>query len=201
MMQFTYNNPNNQNRTMVMNYGKTQRQSLTHLTKSAPIEQPRQLITNAAPEPKMTWGPPIWFLFHTLAHKVKLESFPIIREGLLKNIYSICANLPCPLCTNHATEYLNKINFNNIQTKDELIKTLFVFHNEVNKRKNMEMFPFLQVDLKYKTAVTKNIVQYFMVQYEKKTKNVKMPSNEFHRKNLIVILKKWFNDNLHHFDP
>jgi hypothetical protein len=201
MMQFTFNNQPNQNRTMLMNYGKTQRKSLAQLTKSLPIEQLPQQTTTASVEPKMTWGPPIWFLFHTLAHKVKDDSFPIIREGLLKNIYSICSNLPCPVCTNHAMEYLNKINFNNIRSKDELIKMLYVFHNDVNKRKKMDLFPYSDVYDKYKTAVTKNIVQYFMAQYEKKTLNVKMPSSEFHRKNLILILKRWFNDNLHHFDP
>jgi len=201
MMQFTFNNQPKQNRTMLINYGKTQRKSLAQLTKSLPIEQPPQQTTTIAVEPKMTWGPPIWFLFHTLAHKVKDDSFPIIREGLLKNIYSICSNLPCPVCTNHAMEYLNKINFNNIRSKDELIKMLYVFHNEVNKRKKMDLFPYSDVYDKYKTAVTKNIVQYFMAQYEKKTQNVKMPSSEFHRKNLILILKRWFNDNLHHFDP
>ena len=210
MMQFTYNNNNNNNnnenlrsQNMLANYGKTQRQSLTQLTKSVPIQtiQPQTVNANSTQDIKMTWGPPIWFLFHTLAEKIRVESFYLIKTSLLNNIYSICSNLPCPICTNHAIDYLNKINFNNIQSKEELIKMLYTFHNEVNKRKKLELFSYNEVETKYKTAITKNVIVYFMLNYEKKTKNVRMPSNEFHRKNLIIILKKWFNENMHHFNP
>jgi hypothetical protein len=184
---------------MYATYGKTPRQGLSQITKSESLV--RQVPVNGVPENKMTWGAPIWFLFHTLAQKIKDESFPIIRVNLLNNIYSICSNLPCPVCSNHAIDYLNKINFNNIQSKDELIKTLYMFHNEVNKRKGVEMFSFIDVEKKYVTAITRNVLIHFMAEYEKKTKNVRMLSNEFHRKKLIIFLKQWFNDNMHHFKP
>jgi hypothetical protein len=60
---------------------------------------------------KMKWGEPIWNLFHVLAEKVKEETFANIREELLNIIYTICANLPCPDCANHATTYMNNINY------------------------------------------------------------------------------------------
>ena len=203
MMQFTFNNNRNQQQgsaAIPMYYGKTQRQSLSQLTKSVPVMQ-QPTNPEVKPESKMTWGEPIWFLFHTLAQKVKPDAFPHIRVELLNNIYAICANLPCPVCANHAIEYLNKINFNTIRTKDELILVLYGFHNDVNQRKNMPMFDFDELDKKYTVAVTVNIIQYFMTTFEKKSKNVKNPTQEFTKKNLITVLKKWFNNNIQSFHP
>jgi hypothetical protein len=202
MMRFTYNNQNSHNQSSFNNYGKTGRQSLNQITKSVPVTvQPQNNNTVIATTNNMPWGKPIWFLFHTLAQKVKSESFPIVREGLLNIIYSICANLPCPVCSNHAVEYFNKINFNNIKSKEELIQTLYVFHNEVNKKKKFDMFSFTDLEKKYGSAVTKNIILHFMYNFEKKNYNAKTMHNEFHKKNLINTLKVWLNDNFIHFDP
>ena len=40
-----------------------------------------------------TWGPCTWYLFHTLAEKVKEESFPLIKDSLISLIIRICSNL------------------------------------------------------------------------------------------------------------
>jgi Erv1 / Alr family len=203
MMQFTFINNRNQQQgpaAIPMYYGKTQRQSLSQITKAVPV-----VVQSTEPEVKtenkMKWGEPIWFLFHTLAQKVKPEAFPYVRVELLNNIYAICANLPCPVCANHATEYLNKRNFNTIHTKDELIRVMYAFHNDVNQRKNMAMFDFADVEDKYNAAVTVNIIQYFMSVFEKKSNNVKNPTQDFNKKNLIAALKKWFNNNIQNFEP
>jgi len=201
MMQFTFNGNtlNNQNNLSQMYFGKTSRQSLNQLTKSAPL--PKDISVPAAKEEKkMMWGEPIWFLFHTLAQKVKDESFPLVRAELLNNIYAICANLPCPVCTNHAVEYMNKINFNAIKTKDDLIKMLFVFHNEVNKRKGLPLFDYTEVETKYSRAITVKIIQNFFNNYDVKSKNVRMLANEFHKKKLVANLKVWFSTYIEHFD-
>ena len=79
----------------------------------------------------------------------KEESFHYIRVELLNNIYSICVNLPCPVCSAHAKEYMEKINFNTIRTKEDLKNMLFQFHNNVNLRKNVYLFPREQLDEKY----------------------------------------------------
>ena len=201
-MRFTYNNQNSHNQSPLINQAKTNRQALTQITKSVPTVAPQsQNTVGVGATNNMPWGKPIWFLFHTLAQKVKSDSFPIVREGLLNIIYSICANLPCPVCSKHAVDYFNKINFNNIRTKDELIQTLYVFHNEVNKKKKFDMFSFTVMEEKYGSAVTKNIVLYFMSQFEKKNYNAKTLHNEFHKKHLINSFKVWLNNNFIHFDP
>jgi len=166
------------------------------------IQSVPRLITPEEPKPenKMTWGEPIWFLFHTLAQKVKEDSFPLIKDDLLNNIYSICSYLPCPACANHAIEYLNKINFNTIRTKDDLISMLYLFHNEVNKRKNVALFDFSYLKKKYSSAITINILKNFMQTFEKRSKSNRMISTEFHKKNYIIQLKQWLNININCFE-
>ena len=73
------------------------------------------------PEPKtMLWGEPVWFLLHTLVEKVNESTFPHIRNSFIQFIIRICGNLPCPECANHATQYLQGINFQAITTKMQL---------------------------------------------------------------------------------
>lgn len=201
MMQFTFNIniTNNQNNLSTMYFGKTQRQSLNQLTKSVPLQKEIK-ISELKEEIKMTWGEPIWFFFHTLAQKIKPESFSIIRVEILDNIFAICANLPCPICTNHAVEYMNKINFNTIQTKEDLIKMLFTFHNEVNKRKNIPLFNYNEVEKKYSLAITTNIIYNFFNNYDVKSKNMRMLANDFQKKKIIMNLKIWLSANIQHFE-
>ena len=40
------------------------------------------------------WGPCTWFLFHTLAEKIKEEEFTDAKHKLLSFIANICNNLP-----------------------------------------------------------------------------------------------------------
>lgn len=200
-MQFTFNrnNPNNENNFPKMYFGKTQRASLNQITKSVSLQKEVNIIEQKK-EKKMTWGEPIWFLFHTLAQKVKPESFPIVRAELLNNIFAICANLPCPLCTNHAVEYMNKINFNTIQTKEDLIRMLFTFHNEVNARKNLPIFHYDEVEKKYSLALTTNIIHHFFNNYDVKSRNVRMLANDFQKNKIVSNLKVWFSVNIQHFE-
>lgn len=198
MMQFTFNNMNSSNNMIKMQFGKTDRQNLNQLTKA--VYPSTDVVISNQEEKKMAWGEPIWFLFHTLAQKVKDDSFAVVRVELLNYIFAICANLPCPVCSNHAIEYLNKINFNTITSKNQLIKTIYAFHNDVNKRKNVPLFNYDDVESKYSKAITINIIQYFMSKYETKNINVRMLANEFHKKKLVADLKTWFNANIQYFD-
>ena len=79
----------------------------------------------------------------------------------------ICNNLPCPDCTNHATAYMNRLNFDNIQTKEQLKLMLFQFHNNVNSKKGYLMFPMNKLDSTYQRANTTNIITNFFSSFFK----------------------------------
>ena len=162
----------------------------------------KNIIINQPEEPKkMKWGQPTWFLFHTLAYKIKDEYFQKLRVELLDIIYAISSNLPCPMCAGHAVEYLTSINYRMIQTKQDLINVLYKFHNEVNKKKGFAIFPYEELETKYSTAVTKNIIFNFILHYQDKHKSIHMIANDMFRARHVIILKEWFNNNFKYFNP
>ena len=152
------------------------------------------------PKPKvMKWGEPTWYFFHTLAEKVKEEHFAEIRIELLNMINMICNNLPCPVCTEHAKQYMNGVNFNTIKTKTDLKWMLFHFHNEVNKRKGYPQYNQLLLDEKYSQAITTNIIHNFISVYENRTRGFKLLADELQRTRVIQILKTWLVANITKF--
>ena len=79
---------------------------------------------------KKQWGTATWYLFHTLAEKLKPEyDNPVEVKNLYSIIKKICLNLPCPDCTQHATKILASANENYFTSSKEIFKTfLFQFH-------------------------------------------------------------------------
>lgn len=150
---------------------------------------------------KMRWGEPTWFLFHTLAEKVNETNFPQIRVELLNNMYAICSNLPCPDCANHAKAYMDRINFNAIQTKEDLRRLFHTFHNVVNQRKGYPLMPYEELGPKYSKAVTINIIRNFMEHFADRHRSPKLMASDLHRSRMVVMLKEWFNKNIVYFSP
>lgn len=148
---------------------------------------------------KMKWGEPVWLLLHTLCEKVKLDSFSEIRHGFLNIIYIICTNLPCPDCSAHAKTYLDGNQFMAIQTKEQLIRFIFDFHNSVNARKGFPIFKYQDLQ-KYSSAITVNIIYNFMNSYNVKNHSIHMISNDLYRSRIIEKIKTWFNENINKFD-
>jgi len=157
-------------------------------------------VKESEPNPKMIWGSAIWYLFHTLAEKVKPESFSYIRIELLNNMYAICTHLPCPVCSEHAKEYLNKINFNTIITKEDLKNMLFTFHNVVNQRKGYRQFTIEELNEKYSNANTVNIIQHFMVHFKDKHRSPKLMADDLQRSRIAIVLQDWFRKNIGEFE-
>ena len=197
----TNNTTNNTNNLVLTNNRNRQLQLLQQPPPPKPVQTHFQSIQmNPRSEQKMKWGEPVWFLFHTLAHKVKAEEFANIRIELIGHIVSICQNLPCPSCSSHATEYMKRVNFGIIATKEDLKRFLFDFHNKVNKDKSYPVFEFDKLDEKYETANTINIIYNFFNHYNNKQFNVNMITANMHRERIITYLKKWLNDNITKFD-
>lgn len=170
--------------------------------KTSVLASPSSIQNNILPtKPKtMLWGEPTWYLFHTLAQKVKDETFPEIRQELLNIITTICNNLPCPDCANHATQYMNSLNLNVIQTKRDLINMLFQFHNVVNSRKGFVQFSYDELEPKYSSAITVRIIQHFMNSFDKPSYSGRVSVNNFHKGRFITQLKKFFSTKLTYFD-
>ncbi len=149
---------------------------------------------------KMVWGEPTWFFLHTIAHKVKDDSFIIVRHQLLHYIYAVCTNLPCPFCARHAKTYLDSVNFNAIQTKNDLKILLFTFHNEVNSRKQYPIFDMANLDAKYSSAITVRIFNNFIQHFKDKHRAPGMIADDLFRSKLSADITGWFRENNYHFD-
>lgn len=201
-MNFYFNIPNNQ--TPQSFYPNKQSNQQSNQFRQFPFNVPRPIVKPSPPPPVnppskeenlMLWGKPTWYLFHTLAEKVIETRFLEIRAGLLNTIYSICINLPCPKCAEHAKKHLDGINFNTIRTKEDLKMLLFDFHNYVNSRKHYEIFKYEDL-IVYEKAITKNIIYNFIVQFTKKSKNIRYLADDLHRERLSITLRDWFKENI-----
>ena len=146
----------------------------------------------------MEWGKHVWFFLHTFIEKVKDDHFQYLRQDILKFIYRICTNLPCPLCSQHAKTHLDGINFNSLQSKNQIKMTLFNFHNLLNKQKGYELFPESGLS-KYINADFRKVIVNFFNAYIDKNHNLRMMTHNMHRTMTIQDLQKWFRENYNKF--
>jgi len=150
---------------------------------------------------KSIWGPPCWFLMHSLATRVKNEKFETIKEELWKLINEICNNLPCPDCRNHAMVAMKNAKKGLIlRSKQNLETFLFDFHNNVNKRKGYRVFTKEEYDKRYQTANLKNVVEVFVNSFNFSTKNSNLMMETFHRQRFIKQFIVWINVNKVNFE-
>lgn len=139
----------------------------------------------------MTWGKPIWYFLHCLAANIKENIFLSNRTDVLKVIYLICTNLPCHLCSDHAKNYLDSINFNNIKTKTDLIYQLFLFHNSVNARKGYPLFDESNLK-KYDDVAMQRVVSDFLRAYNQSSR---LNIYSFSRQSTINYVRGWLHSN------
>jgi ABC-type antimicrobial peptide transport system permease subunit len=149
---------------------------------------------------KIRWGPSTWYLFHTLAQKIKNEDFFNIKNELLDIIKSICINLPCPSCAQHASNYMKNVNYNSIKSKEDLKIFFYNFHNFANQKNNKPLFNISELEEKYTKANTINIIKNFIKVFQYKSKSFNMIANEMQRQREIEVYKKWFNNNIQSFE-
>jgi hypothetical protein len=150
--------------------------------------------------PKMKWGRPIWTFFHVMAQKVKPEYFNLVIKDFLKNVLLICGTLPCPICSNHASEYMRAINLNNIRSKDDLINLFYNFHNVVNQRKGYAVLQKNQIP-NYENANTVAVIKAFVQAFEDKSRSMKLMADDMARARISSQFKFWINGNIQYFEP
>jgi len=164
---------------------------------------------NADPEPvstvihskkSMKWGEPTWCMFHTIAEKIKPEQYARYRGELLNIIQTVSNTLPCPICATHATQYTKNITEAQIATKADFQTMLWIFHNSVNQRKGMPLFPYEQLHEKYFMANTRMVIQRFIEVHSDKHAGFRMIADDFYRNRITNFLRSWFLNNIHAFD-
>jgi len=190
---------NNANNRYIMNMNFVNSQKPVEKNKTNIVVTPEPIINQSETEKKeMKWAQPTWTMLHTLAEKVDNERFTEVREGLLRIIYMICTMLPCPICSEHAKEFLNGINFNTVVTKDNLRYLLFDFHNLVNSRREYKTFLFEDL-IKYEQFNTNIVIQNCMFFFAQNSGSIRLIADDLHRKRSVVDIKKWFNENIKYF--
>jgi len=148
-----------------------------------------------------TWGPCTWYLFHSLAEKIKEEHFSAVRVELLGMIRQLCTSLPCPDCANHATQYMTRLHANRVQTKHDMKLMLLSFHNEVNARINKPKFNETQLNEKYSKARTGEVVKYFVQVWNSPNRNPKLMINTLHKNVITKNFIDWWKKNYQKFNP
>tara|TARA_Y100001958_G_scaffold109421_1_gene76981 strand:+ start:144 stop:599 length:456 start_codon:yes stop_codon:yes gene_type:complete len=147
---------------------------------------------------KALWGRITWYLFHTIAEKIKQEYFVIAKATLILFIRQICANLPCPVCAQHAKDHLSKVNFELIQTKDHLKQFVFAFHNRVNM--DLEK-PTASIDIlsKYESANFDKILDMFIKIHHNESYSNKFMMKKHYRNEGIKNFVNWYSTNKYMF--
>lgn len=140
---------------------------------------------------KKDWGNISWILMHSLAQKIGENKFLNSKQILIKIIFDICNNLPCPDCREHAIKLLKTSNINKISNKKELISFLCEFHNIVNKKLKKPTKNIEEVEKQYSTAKLNMIVFTFFRVYNSVIYNEKMLADSFRRR---LFLKKLLED-------
>ena len=145
----------------------------------------------------IVWGPPTWTLLHTMAEKIHEEDFNKLMPQMFILIKRICAYLPCPDCSQHATQFLAKLKPEQMASKIEFKNTLYLFHNMVNARKKKPLFNYGNINY-YQNLNIINVFNNFISIYNTKG-NMKLLTESFQRVLVIKDLKRWLMNNINSF--
>jgi hypothetical protein len=149
--------------------------------------------------PPEVWGPAVWTLIHTLSEKVSEQAYPFIKGQLFAQIKRICGFLPCPECSADATNFLAKININDLKTKVEFRNTFYLFHNWVNVKKRKPLFNYSKLAA-YNNYGIVHVINNFISKYNTNG-NMKLLSESFQRKLIVSDFKSWFTKTIRAFTP
>ena len=140
------------------------------------------------------WAMPTWVFLHAWAANIPPQQYALQKNDILKTVKDICANLPCPMCAQHATTYISAIS--TLPTVDDFKRMLWHFHNTVNIRIKKPFF-------KYESLATYNklnvpyLYNVFMTYFSAREPNMKLMLEGMHRTSAVRRLKKWFSANVH----
>jgi hypothetical protein len=149
---------------------------------------------------KKVWGNAVWLLFHTLAEKLKAEHKAELSI-LVGHITSICNNLPCPDCQQHASKIMAQVNKGSISaSKEALIEFLWNFHNNVNQRTKTTYYTKEALEV-YSRANTINVIKNFITIMSATSNNEKTMLHGFHRGLYMKQFIDYIKNNLYKYNP
>jgi hypothetical protein len=130
------------------------------------------------------WGPATWTLFHVLVEKLTNDN---LVKPIIQLIKTICGCLPCPTCREHSTTILQNYSlYHTINTKEDLKRFVWEFHNQVNKKLHAPLYTFNNLT-KYSQYNLNSILTIWLKYFNIFTTDVK----------LYIIKKKIYNTKLY----
>ena len=148
---------------------------------------------------KKIWGNICWYLFHTMAYKLKDDNNHLVKP-IFKLIKLICNNLPCPQCSLESRRILNNININTIKTKKDLVQVLFIFHNMVNKKLKKRAFTMNEHNNLYKQANLKNIIYRWYAIMSRESHGGYTMFNSISQNTMRKTVMSFYSKNKHEFN-
>ena len=145
----------------------------------------------------LEWGISTWQLIHFIGENIDENFYKNNKKEIVNMTKTICFNLPCPHCADHAKFYLRSINYNVLDTKEKFKRLFYNFHNVVNKHLNKEEFKYEDLK-KYKTYNLAIILNNFSIFYSKRYGNslqLSLQSNQMTRRNISKKVLQWFKIN------
>jgi len=139
---------------------------------------------------KEIWGNNVWNLFHTIAHKIKEERFEFHKNNIIYILENICNTLPCPECSKDASDMLKKVNFSQINTKNDFKLLIFNFHNAINVKLSKPLFDFNELDNRYSKANIDILYNNINIIYTSNTNIPQLMTSSFHRNILFPKIKE-----------
>jgi hypothetical protein len=143
------------------------------------------------------WGPSTWTILHTMAEKINENDFARLLPQFFGFIRRICAFLPCPECSQHATRFLAKLKKEDISTKTDFKNMLYCFHNVVNAKKHKPLYNHINME-KYKSIPLQVAFNNFVSVYNTRG-NMRLLAETFQRKLVVRDLKSWLLTNVNSF--
>jgi hypothetical protein len=149
---------------------------------------------------KSVWGPCIWNVLHTLSIKIKDSHFDSQRTRIIEIIQKICNNLPCPICSSHASNFLRKNRFSQLKSKDQLIRFMWMLHNDVNKRLKKQSVDYDTLLSTYESMDFKEVLTKYYTSLSNMNFGEKMMLYSFHRKLFLKSFLNYFKTNIKSFE-
>jgi hypothetical protein len=149
---------------------------------------------------KSVWGPVTWRLLHMMVLKANDNLTPTQIIELKNIILRILTNLPCPYCTSHAMAHITSSNYKSIQNVADLRVFMFQFHNKVNQRLNKNLITYEQHTDIYCKLQLVPVINDFIINYQSKNSGVTMMLYNFHRKQMVLDVIKYFKANTNVFN-